>query len=78
VGESVDISIPAALVFRPSDSDLSRLTDMISDAGTVAILGGDGAETAREEAIELAARLKAPVGYALRGKQWLEHDNRTL
>src|SRR6266481_4314560 len=75
VGETVDVSIPAAPVFRPSDSDLSRLTDMINDAGTVAIFGGDGCRDAREEVIELAARLKAPVGYALRGKQWLEHDN---
>jgi pyruvate dehydrogenase (quinone) len=75
VGEPVDISIPAAPVFRPSDSDLSRLTDMINAAGTVAIFGGDGCRDAREEVIELAARLKAPVGYALRGKQWLEHDN---
>jgi pyruvate dehydrogenase (quinone) len=48
---------------------------MINDAGTVAIFGGDGCRDAREEVIELAARLKAPVGYALRGKQWLEHDN---
>src|SRR5260370_880411 len=28
-----------------------------------------------DEVIELAERLKAPVGYAFRGKQWLEHDN---
>src|ERR1700758_2771702 len=76
VGEAVDISIPAAPVFRPSDSDLSRLTDMINSAGTVAIFGGDGCRDAREEVIQLAAKLKAPVGYALRGKQWLEHDNR--
>src|SRR6201997_1999815 len=75
VGEAVDISIPAAPVFRPSDSDLSRLTDMINHAGTVTIFGGDGCRDARQEVIELAARLKAPVGYALRGKQWLEHDN---
>jgi pyruvate dehydrogenase (quinone) len=75
VGEPVHISIPAAPVFRPSDSDMSRLTDMINDAGTVAIFGGDGCRDAREEVIELAARLNAPVGYALRGKQWLEHDN---
>src|ERR1700733_3900648 len=75
VGEPAQISIPATPVFRPSDSDLSRLTDMINDAGTVAIFGGDGGRDAREEVIELAARLKAPVGYALRGKQWLEHDN---
>lgn len=75
VGEPVQINIPSAPVLRPSDSDLSRLTDMINDAGTVAIFGGDGCRDAREEVIELAARLKAPVGYALRGKQWLEHDN---
>jgi pyruvate dehydrogenase (quinone) len=25
--------------------------------------------------IQLAAKLKAPVGYSFRGKQWLEHDN---
>src|ERR1700689_4983854 len=75
VGEPVDISIPATPVLRPSDSDLSRLKDMINDADTVAIFGGDGCRDAREEVIELAARLKAPVGYALRGKQWLEHDN---
>ena len=56
-------------------SDLSRLTDMINAAATVAIFGGDGCRDAREEVIELAARLKATVGYALRGKQWLEHDN---
>src|SRR5258708_16969543 len=75
VGEAADISIPAAPVFRPSDSDLSRLTDMINDAGTVATFSGDGCRDAREEVIGLAARLKAPVGFALRGKQWLEHDN---
>jgi pyruvate dehydrogenase (quinone) len=67
VGEPVHISIPAAPVFRPSDSDLSRLTDMINEAGTVAIFRGDGCRDAREEVIELAGRLKAPVGYALRG-----------
>jgi len=25
--------------------------------------------------VQLAGRLKAPVGYSFRGKQWLEHDN---
>jgi pyruvate dehydrogenase (quinone) len=48
---------------------------MINEAGTVAIFGGDGCRDARDDVVELAARLKAPVGFALRGKQWLEHDN---
>ena len=48
---------------------------MIDAANTVAIFGGDGCRDARDEVIELADRLKAPVGYTFRGKQWLEHDN---
>src|SRR5256885_15290576 len=48
---------------------------MINKAGTVAIFGGDGCRDARDEVIELARKLQAPVGYAFRGKQWLEHDN---
>ncbi len=71
----VPIRIPTTPVLRPSDADLDELAEMINDAGTVAIFGGDGCRDARSEVLELAARLKAPVGYALRGKQWLEHDN---
>src|ERR1700686_2896253 len=41
VGEPVDISIPGTPVLRPSDSDLNRLADMINEAGTVAIFGGE-------------------------------------
>ncbi len=48
---------------------------MIEDAKTVAIFGGDGCRDARDEVLALATRLKAPVGYSFRGKQWLEHDN---
>ena len=72
---SAEITIPAAAVLRPSDADLNKLVSMIDDAKTVAILGGDGCREAHDEVVELARRLKAPVGYALRGKQWLEHDN---
>jgi pyruvate dehydrogenase (quinone) len=72
---SIKITIPAAPVLRPSDADLNRLAEMIDDAKTVAIFGGDGCRYARNEVIHLADKLKAPIGYAFRGKQWLEHDN---
>jgi pyruvate dehydrogenase (quinone) len=75
VEASVEINIPTQPVFRPSESDLNRLIKMIDDAETVAIFGGDGCREGRDEVIELARKLKAPVGYAFRGKQWLEHDN---
>jgi pyruvate dehydrogenase (quinone) len=48
---------------------------MIDDAKTVAIFGGDGCRDAHDEVVQLASRLKAPVGYSFRAKQWLEHDN---
>jgi pyruvate dehydrogenase (quinone) len=73
--QSAEITIPSQAVLRPSDADLNRLVEMIDDAETVAIFGGDGCRDARDEVVELSARLKAPVGYSFRGKQWLEHDN---
>src|SRR6202050_453972 len=66
---------PAVPVLRPADADLDKLVEMVAAANTVAIFGGGGCRAARDEVLELAARLKAPVGYAFRGKQWLEHDN---
>jgi pyruvate dehydrogenase (quinone) len=73
--QSPEIRIPATPVLRPSDADLNQLAKMIDEAKTVAIFGGEGCRDAREEVLRLAQKLKAPVGYSFRGKQWLEHDN---
>jgi pyruvate dehydrogenase (quinone) len=70
-----EISIPVAPVLRPADEDVEELARMIKDAGSIAIFGGDGCRDARAEVVRLAEKLKAPVGYSLKGKQWLEHDN---
>jgi pyruvate dehydrogenase (quinone) len=70
-----DVAIPVMPVLRPADADLEKLVAMIADAKTVAILGGDGCRDARAEVLALAEKLKAPVGYSFRGKQWLEHNN---
>ena len=45
---------------------------MIAEAGSVTIFGGDGCRDAHDEVVALAEKLQAPVGYAYRGKQWLE------
>jgi pyruvate dehydrogenase (quinone) len=70
-----EVTIPVTPVFRPADPDMEKLTSVIEEAKSVAIFGGEGCRDARDEVIALAARLKAPVGYSFRGKQWLEHDN---
>jgi len=72
---SSEITIPTPPICRPSDTDLDRLAKMIDDAKTIAIFGGEGCRDAHDEVIQLAQKLKAPVGYSFRGKQWLEHDN---
>ena len=69
------LGLPAKPVFRPSDSDVAKLAAMIDEAKNIAIFGGEGCRYAHDEVVELAGKLKAPVGYSFRGKQWLEHDN---
>jgi pyruvate dehydrogenase (quinone) len=70
-----EVAIPVAPVFRPADPDLENLAGMIEGAKKVAIFGGEGCRDARDEVIALATKLKAPIGFSFRGKQWLEHDN---
>ncbi|HUO35831.1 MAG TPA: thiamine pyrophosphate-dependent enzyme [Candidatus Acidoferrum sp.] len=74
-GEMHAVAIPAKPVLRPADAELEKLARLINDAKTVAIFGGDGCREARNEVLALATKLKAPIGYSFRGKQWLEHDN---
>ncbi len=72
--ETHSVAIPPKPVLRPADTELEKLARLINDARTVAIFGGEGCRDARK-LLALAAKLKAPVGYSFRGKQWLEHDN---
>ena len=73
--QPTDLTLPAPAILRPSDTDLDKLVRMIDEAKTVAIFGGDGCREGRDEVVQLACKLKAPVGYSFRGKQWLEHEN---
>jgi pyruvate dehydrogenase (quinone) len=72
---SHEVAIPPPPLLRPDDADLDKLAAAIDAAKNVAIFGGDGCRHARDEVRQLGARLKAPIGYTFRGKQWLEHDN---
>jgi pyruvate dehydrogenase (quinone) len=70
-----EVTIPARPLLRPADAELDKLAEMIDAADKVAIFGGDGCRDGRAEVLQLASKLKAPVGYSFRGKQWLEYDN---
>ena len=72
---SLRVPLPATTIGAASDEDVAAMAVLINQAETVAIFGGDGCAEAQDEVRALAARLKAPVGYSLKGKAWLEHDN---
>lgn len=62
-------------VVKPEKSQVDDLARAINDAESVTFMVGAGAAGARDEVLELAARLKAPVGHALGGKEIIEYDN---
>ncbi len=67
--------IVASPVVRPADDDLARLADLLNGGKKVALFCGIGCAGAHDEVVALAEKLKAPVGYSFRGKEWIEHDN---
>ncbi len=60
---------------RPADDDLARLAELLNQGGKVALYCGIGCAGAHAEILELAEKLKAPVGFTFRGKEWLEYNN---
>ncbi len=66
---------PAATLGSASAADLEAIAALVNEATTVAIFGGDGCREAQAEVRALSQKLAAPVGYSIKGKQWLEHDN---
>lgn len=73
--ESFTMSLPSLPLLAPSNEDLDKAAQLINEAKTVAIFGGEGCRDSHDLVIHLAKKVKAPVGYTLRGKQWLEYDN---
>jgi pyruvate dehydrogenase (quinone) len=67
--------VPAAPVVRPADNQLTKLAALLNGASNVTLLCGAGCAGAHDAVVALAAKLKAPVVHALRGKEHVEHDN---
>ena len=59
----------------PSEEELSELAAILNRAKNVTILGGAGCKGAHMELLSVAGKLKAPIVHALRGKEFIEHDN---
>lgn len=59
----------------PTPEAVEELAGRIAAAQRIAVFGGIGCAGARDDVLELARRVGAPVGHSLRGKDVLQHDN---
>jgi pyruvate dehydrogenase (quinone) len=59
----------------PPAETLTSAAEILNAARKVVILGGAGCQDAHGELIDVAGRLKAPIVHAMRGKEFIEHDN---
>jgi pyruvate dehydrogenase (quinone) len=66
---------PPRPAIQPCPADLRRLAELLNDADRITLFGGAGCDGARDEVLELAERLQAPVAFTFRGKEFLEYDN---
>jgi pyruvate dehydrogenase (quinone) len=62
-------------VIVPSEEELSNLAAILNRAKKVTILGGAGCQRAHAELLAVAGKLSSPIVHALRGKEFIEHDN---
>ncbi|MFD0764605.1 thiamine pyrophosphate-dependent enzyme [Mucilaginibacter lutimaris] len=59
----------------PAADELNKLAALINKHPKICIFCGIGAAEAHDEVVELAAKLKSPVGYSFRGKMGIQHNN---
>jgi pyruvate dehydrogenase (quinone) len=70
-----DWLVPSKPVIRPSDEDLLTLANVLNQGSRVTLFCGAGCADAHDEVVALAAKLKAPIVHAFRGKEYMEYDN---
>ena len=59
----------------PAAGEIDELAERVRAAAKIAIFAGIGCAGAREQVLDLAARLNAPVGHSLRGKDIIGYGN---
>jgi pyruvate dehydrogenase (quinone) len=67
--------MPTKPVLRPSDEDIGCLAAMLNEGRKITVFCGAGCAGAHAEVVALAAKLKAPIVHAFRGKEHVEYDN---
>jgi len=61
-------------VILPAQESIEEAAQLINKAKNIGILGGVGCRDAREEVIELALKIKAPITHTLKASDIFDHD----
>ncbi|RZT84270.1 pyruvate dehydrogenase (quinone) [Pseudonocardia sediminis] len=69
-----DLVVPTATVV-PAQDRVDELARRIDAAGSVTLFVGAGIRDARDEVLQLAAKVNSPIGHSLGGKEWIQYDN---
>ena len=72
-GRGVVDSEPPTVV--APDNQVRELARALNSAERVMLFCGAGSRGSHRDVMDLAGRLNAPVGHALRGKEWIQYDN---
>jgi pyruvate dehydrogenase (quinone) len=67
--------VPPSAVAQPTPDRVAALAEKINAARTVTLFVGAGVRDARDEVLELAGKVYAPIGHSLGGKEWIQYDN---
>lgn len=65
--------LPASVV--PAAESVHQLAAAVNEARKVAVFVGIGVEGAHDAVVEFAAKVNAPVGHSLRGKDFIQYQN---
>lgn len=60
---------------QPDRGSLEHLAQMLAEHDRITFFCGAGCAGAEDQVVELASRVKAPIAYSWRGKEYFEHDN---
>lgn len=67
--------IPPQATLEPSADTVRELADRLNETDKVVFFCGEGCRGGREAVLHLARRLRAPVAYTMRAKDFMERDN---
>lgn len=69
-------NLPKPAYYHPQDADLNELAAKLNGSSKVTFLCGAGCAGAHDEVVALAEKLQAPIVHAMRGKEYIEYDNK--